>query len=85
VRDQLLFDSVIESEPQDLVKVEDGLGRQRPAVVSTAGGESSVEGGELVGSELAELDATEVGDQVVVDRGDVAGEGRRGQRSLAGR
>jgi hypothetical protein len=62
-----LFDGVVEREAQDLVEVEDGLGGQRPAFVSSAGGESPVEGGELIGSELAELHSSEVGDQVVLD------------------
>ncbi|MDP8908868.1 MAG: hypothetical protein M3N47_07060 [Chloroflexota bacterium] len=51
------------------MEVEDGLGGQRPAVAAAGDGETSVQGDQLVGVDLAELDVAGVGTQVVLDRG----------------
>ena len=84
MQDQLSVDGCVERGSEQLVEVEDGLGGQRPAASTAVETQPPVQGGELVGVELAELDMAEVGEQVVLDRSDVPGLGGGRQRRLPG-
>jgi hypothetical protein len=67
VWDQVLCDGGFERDAERLMEVEDGFGGERPAFVAAIEGEAPLQRGQVLVAELAELEPTEVGDQILLD------------------
>ena len=81
---QTPVDGVVERRPDDLVEVLDRLRRERSAAPAAGEEQSPVERLEVLGLEPPQRGVAEVGEQVVLDAGDVAGVRRRCEGRLLG-
>ena len=68
----------------DLVEVLDGLRAERSSPAAADDTEPPVERFEVLGSEASQLGVAEIGEEVVLDGGDVAGVGGRRDRCFLG-